>query len=382
MRIRKKDNIRPMNTLKNQIDCAHCKKPIFGHYLMVDEKPYHRGCFICSRCTKPIDGRYYEENGTYICRQCFVKSYAPECEGCRKPITGNYLSASGRFWHHECFKCRHCRKPIAEQGYYRKTGSIYCTSCYEQLFVPQCCICKKPVHGRYITDFWDNTYCAVHEDELHRCFCCGRLICREISNDSMIYNDGRLVCGICFETAVFSRKKAEGIFENVIRTLSKYGIRTMTVPLKFLAYDQNKKDAPNSMRHWGYAAKIVTLSQKQKYEIKHISVLKGLPAAYFAPVLAHEYGHAWLWLNNYGKLPPMVEEGLCELFAYLWVKEEKSRPTAGMNVRELEYWVACMEKNDDPYYGGGFKKALNALNFMSVIELMDYVKYKKNLPEQ
>ena len=36
-------------------------------------------------------------------------------------------------------------------------------------------------------------------------------------------------------------------------------------------------------------------------------------------VLAHEYGHAYLFMRRFPSLPLVTEEGLCELFAWLWL---------------------------------------------------------------
>ena len=43
-------------------------------------------------------------------------------------------------------------------------------------------------------------------------------------------------------------------------------------------------------------------------------------------ILAHEVMHAWLRLSGYPRLPPMVEEGLCQLMATLWLEQQPAEP--------------------------------------------------------
>ena len=67
----------------------------------------------------------------------------------------------------------------------------------------------------------------------------------------------------------------------------------------------------------------------------------------FGRAVAHEIGHAWL--AQYGHIPVAheVEEGLCELFAYAWLKRERS-PLADTLRSQLR-------ADPDPVYGGGFR---------------------------
>ncbi len=45
-----------------------------------------------------------------------------------------------------------------------------------------------------------------------------------------------------------------------------------------------------------------------------------LPYEHLGSVLAHELGHAWLFLNHYPKLPNKLEEGFCELLSTYWLQ--------------------------------------------------------------
>ena len=43
-------------------------------------------------------------------------------------------------------------------------------------------------------------------------------------------------------------------------------------------------------------------------------------------IIAHEVMHAWLRLSGYPRLPPNVEEGLCQLMAMLWLEQQPAEP--------------------------------------------------------
>ena len=59
-------------------------------------------------------------------------------------------------------------------------------------------------------------------------------------------------------------------------------------------------------------------------EVEEILILHGLPEEHFATAAADELGHAWLILNAYPELAPLVEEGICELFASLWLEKQRT----------------------------------------------------------
>lgn len=61
-----------------------------------------------------------------------------------------------------------------------------------------------------------------------------------------------------------------------------------------------------------------------------ILVLAGMPWLLTGAVLAHELMHAWLRMEGYRELPAHVEEGLCQLMAYLWLEGQ------GTVVRHLD----------------------------------------------
>ena len=76
---------------------------------------------------------------------------------------------------------------------------------------------------------------------------------------------------------------------------------------------------------WSTRPELVNL-QNTSTEITAILVLCGLPWLLTGSILAHEVMHAWLRLSGYPQLPPMVEEGLCQLMATLWLEQQPPEP--------------------------------------------------------
>jgi len=83
--------------------------------------------------------------------------------------------------------------------------------------------------------------------------------------------------------------------------------------------------------------------------IEAVLVLGGLPPVYLENVLAHELGHVWLFIERIDDLPEDLEEGLCNLFAYL-LHQEQTSP-------EARHCMQLLDENPDPIYGDGFRRA-------------------------
>ena len=43
-------------------------------------------------------------------------------------------------------------------------------------------------------------------------------------------------------------------------------------------------------------------------------------------MLAHEFMHAWIWVQGFPQLPAALEEGLCELAAFLYLLDLLHEP--------------------------------------------------------
>ena len=61
------------------------------------------------------------------------------------------------------------------------------------------------------------------------------------------------------------------------------------------------------------------VSVDEKRILKGVVALKGMSTDALGAVLAHEYGHCYLFMRKFPLLPLAMEEGVCELFAWLWL---------------------------------------------------------------
>ena len=63
--------------------------------------------------------------------------------------------------------------------------------------------------------------------------------------------------------------------------------------------------------------------ERRECRVTAILVLFGLPRLLTGSILAHECMHAYLKFANKTDLTPIVEEGLCQLMAYLWIEHQQ-----------------------------------------------------------
>jgi len=110
--------------------------------------------------------------------------------------------------------------------------------------------------------------------------------------------------------------------------------------------------------------------------IKKILVLNNMPILNTSEVLVHEMIHSWLHMAMFpDNLPNDVEEGLCQLIAYLWLNEQKPTP-------ETKRLMKLIEINSSPVYGKGFLDAFCSLRNSggSLKNMLDYVYLYRKFP--
>ncbi|WP_329602115.1 protein DA1 [Sansalvadorimonas verongulae] len=109
-------------------------------------------------------------------------------------------------------------------------------------------------------------------------------------------------------------------------------------------------------------------------QFNEILIQTNLPEDHFRTVVIHELTHAWFFYNNPKgeKLPLHIEEGMCVLVEYLWLKKQKTD--------DAQYRMTIIKECPDPIYGDGFRAALKAMNFMRLSSLARYIIEKKKFP--
>ena len=95
---------------------------------------------------------------------------------------------------------------------------------------------------------------------------------------------------------------------------------------------------------------------RETRELEGVLALRGASDVALGAVLAHEYAHGLFFLDEYPPMRLETEEGLCELFAWLWLSAGRNGEDEAENARRRR----AMEERKDPVYGDGFRAALSA----------------------
>lgn len=331
-----------------KIVCHHCQQPISGSYVEAIDKHWHPGHFLCRHCRLSLESGYVVEDGEPYCQTCYNDLFAERCTSCNRVINGEYCS------HDE---------------------HVYCRRCYETLVLPRCDVCGQPMKTNYIVNDWGHQYCERHASEYQTCSCCGRLACDRLTRGSYLLPDGRPICGHCQHTAVSEPEQCSSFFLRVAEIFFKLGLDRISInfPVRLVDKYRLQKTGIEEGR-LGLTSKLsrVQISGLKENSIAEILILSHLSHNHFCAVAAHEFGHAWMHLNGFPTLPPVVEEGLCELMAYQWLKSHHNP--------ESHVYSARMLSNDHPIYGEGFRQARVISRSMSLSDLLDCVKFCGNFP--
>ncbi|KAF6166593.1 hypothetical protein GIB67_005455 [Kingdonia uniflora] len=129
---------------------------------------------------------------------------------------------------------------------------------------------------------------------------------------------------------------------------------------------------------------IVPLTTESTCEgtVKKINILRGLTRIETLATLAHELMHAWFWLNGFRRIRGPVEEGVCEVIAYLWVASEIV--TSRLSPYEMklgEFYRFQMEENQAEIYGDGFRAAYAAVLKHGLRPVIDHIRKTGELPD-
>lgn len=237
-----------------------------------------------------------------------------------------------------------------------------------------CPICGTPLLGVIETDAWGNRYCSRHSKEYFRCSCCQRLICDQLTNGGVAYKDNRLVCNFCRKSAIDTKEQAKPLVEQVAAWLLVKGINLENLRFNFDLVYLNQI-SPVSQHGHGMPQGIIyqspsVLSSGRK--VRRIEILKGLSRQVMSGVVAHELGHAWLFMNRIDNLPSPIVEGFCNTLSYLYHDDFKTD--------EAEFCKMIIAKNPDEIYGNGFRLVYSSLKKNGLAKLLSHLKKYHALP--
>ena len=365
------------NLPKKAFQCASCGKGVQRGYLQAMGKVWHPEHFVCGVCAENLLGAtFIPHQGRPYHRQCYLDHYAPRCGGCDTPIEGRYLTALERKWHPHHFACVTCQRPIVGSRFVAEDGQPYHEACAAKTFNPRCEICLAPVTDHYLTNFWEEAFCQHHNEQLQQCYGCGRLISEHLTDGGVHFDDGRTLCNLCRRTGVDSLRTAAALARKVTTELANLGfaLSPASFPLRLVDQRELTQSGSHGERINGTTQLAIETRDGQvvKREIAAILMLHGMPAAAFAATYAHELGHVWLFQQHFPELPLHVEEGICELFAHLWLT---SNPGPWS-----DYLIHLKASSTDPIYGEGYRIALRSMEQMKPAALFEYVKNHHGFP--
>ena len=372
-------------------------------------------------------------------------STSDACVGCGGALGAlervTSVRALGGCWHARCFRCDDCgeqlRGVFGGGGEYVVTGKpgedrrLFHARCYRERHRPTCCVCAACIPSRdgYIhfetTPYWGEISCVEHAtDGTNRCDGCRRYEKRG-GEEYIAAPDGRTLCLECVQTVVIDTKDAEPLYRDILDFFGTYGLSALGTggelpPLYLCTQDVINHVDEEEKWHQGRTSQVrgmcvshvetistvyrqptwkpsnagsvfdvfgqldmvehrIPRSTTQK--VTAIIVLSCLPRVLFSSILAHECMHMYLRLNGFPTLEPIVEEGLCQLFALLWIERQMASQNATASDAALAAYC-CEAIREDPseIYGVGARLAIDAYDAHGLVRVLDSVRRTRNFP--
>ncbi len=301
------------------------------------------------------------------------------CSNCGESIQGDTFTKSGNIDCEDCRQCAnlHCKTESFSEGQTRFLGDVFCLACFNSL-LHQCQVCLHKIQQQCDRKDWRKS--ARSKADIAVCYSCGMALCQEFTAGNQNLTDQRKICPACFQHSVNFVRQGRPILSAIIRVFKTYELnfnpRMLSIRLvseKELKHLRNAKEK-DALQGLAIGTKKFLGKEEIQRNIKEIVILDRLPGEYFATILAHELGHAWLFMNQYPTLPKLVEEGLAEMFAYLWLKEQNS------NFAPFRIWQ--MENNSYRENREGFRIVKNLIEQQyHPFDLLEYVKRKNRFPQ-
>ena len=211
---------------------------------------------------------------------------------------------------------------------------------------PRCTICHVAPAGVVEVSLHGEVTCTVHEVR-GRCVFCSRPHSSDAPPGWRSFSR-RLRCPTCLVGAVETQAEVRARLPAVRVHMAAIGVE-LAPRVRVRVIDPKEVDHLVGEDEGNLLVGLTDqwISAGQPVRVAGIRILKGLPPIHFGRAVAHEIGHAWLAQQGAVELPPAIEEGVCELFAYAWLKRQG--PPIAARLRE------ALRTNPDRTYGGGFR---------------------------
>lgn len=200
-----------------------------------------------------------------------------------------------------------------------------------------------------------NVFCASHRD-LPNCQLCS----------APFAGPGRY-CGPCTATSVNTQEQVRAVLPSARDELRTMGL-VLSPPVHVTLVDDARMHVLNPVES-GRVAGTTTMSGQQ---VTEIYIVSGLPRMQFGSTVAHEAMHGWLAQNGYPPMEDRVEEGLCQVVAYRWLRDQPD-PRAKV-LRDH------IDAHPDPVYGDGFRLAKQSVKRHGMNAVLVVVRATGRLP--
>lgn len=210
---------------------------------------------------------------------------------------------------------------------------------------PSCTICGRPPTGRAVLSMHGEMTCAVHPVSA-RCATCGRPT-DELTADWRGPDRTTIRCPTCATGAIDTAREAKRIMPMIRRDLARMGFELeRRVRVKLLTSDELRNltvEGGPAM----FGATTLALWSGGRKEPLDVSILLGLHPVWFGRTVVHENMHAWLAEQGIRVNELAIEEGVCELAAYAWLRDRSE--VSAQSIRRL------IMTSTDRLYGDGFR---------------------------
>lgn len=387
-----------------------CGQGIVGKYVTALGGKFMDGHFRCVECGKPPRGGKFMKIPLSSSRAKGVEDASGRAGG--ENAVGDdrpVAICEGCYATHHCEKCAACAKVLVNCSYMKTDlGELMCSTCERTpgTLCDDCgrCVPRESTLKQQRADTREGRFTGVQI----------RRTARRQSGGTAVIGQ----CETCAATAVSDEREASTLLDKVVVAMAAMGARGApegrNIPLQLVDADRLARAAAKRHRgphgsgprgvtrtkvvlegsapqtQWleivdgwalerlksGYgagnelrfkhspgttAAKAAEalahpeVSVRERRYLKGIMALRGMSRTAMGAVLAHEYGHCYMFMRRFPSLPMRTEEGMCELFAWLWLggwsgsKEHARR-------RQL------IEERKDAIYGDGFRLAKKGLD--------------------
>jgi hypothetical protein len=120
----------------------------------------------------------------------------PFCLNCGKIVSefdGYEIEVFNGWFHADCFNCNVCQRPFDDEfPFVPHEGKVFCEVHYEELFLPTCAACQKPITDGNISHAFGRTFHARHLRVIIILIKCN--ICKQRIRGPHIEHNGKVFC--------------------------------------------------------------------------------------------------------------------------------------------------------------------------------------------